>query len=117
MKRETYSEEYRTVRISYPSEWNFACPSCGEKVRFRYPDDGKLVHTLKGPMYQIVNLYSCTNGECEFSKVVFNPCPRYDYSQRSDYKISDNVMDYGIIYSMKFNSSVKRFGFHKKNLK
>ena len=83
MKRETYSEEYRTVRISYPSEWNFACPSCGEKVRFRYSDDGKLVHTLKGPIYQIVNLYSCTNGECEFSKVVFNPCPRYDYSQRT----------------------------------
>jgi len=83
MKYETYSEEYRTVRISYPSEWNFACPSCGEKVRFRYPDDGKLIHTFKGLIYQIVNLYSCTNGECEFSKIVFNPCPRFDYSQRT----------------------------------
>ncbi len=83
MKRETYSEDYKTVRISYPSEWNFACPSCGEKVKFKYPDDGKLVHTLKGPINQVINLYSCTNLECEFNQIAFNPCPRYDYSQRT----------------------------------
>lgn len=83
MKRETYSEEYKTVRISYPSEWNFACPSCGENVKFKYPDDGKLVHTLKGPIYQIINLYSCINLECEFNQIAFNPCPRFDYSQRT----------------------------------
>lgn len=83
MKRETYSEEYETVRISYPSEWNFACPSCGEKVKFTYADDGKLVHTLKGIIYQVVNLYSCTNPECEFHHVAFNPCPRFDYSSRT----------------------------------
>jgi len=83
MKRETYSEEYKTVRISYPSEWNFACPSCGEKVKFKYPDDGKLVHTLKGPIYQVINQYSCTNLECEFNQIAFNPCPRFDYSQRT----------------------------------
>jgi len=82
MKRETYSEDYKTVRISYPSEWNFACPSCGEKVKFKYADDGKLVHTLKGPIYQVINLYSCTNSECEFNQIAFNPCPRFDYSQR-----------------------------------
>ena len=83
MKRETYSEEYETVRISYPSEWNFACPSCGEKVKFKYPDDGKLVHTLKGPINQVINLYSCINLECEFNQIAFNPCPRFDYSQRT----------------------------------
>ena len=83
MKRETYSEDYKTVRISYPSEWNFACPSCGEKVKFKYPDDGKLVHTLKGPINQVINLYSCTNLECEFNQIAFNPCPRFDYSQRT----------------------------------
>jgi len=83
MKRETYSEEYKTVRISYPSEWNFACPSCGERIKFKYPDDGKLVHTLKGIIYQVINLYSCTNLECEFNQIVFNPCPRFDYSQRT----------------------------------
>lgn len=83
MKRETYSEDYKTVRISYPSEWNFACPSCGEKVKFKYPDDGKLVHTLKGPINQVINLYSCINLECEFNQIAFNPCPRFDYSQRT----------------------------------
>ncbi len=83
MKRETYSEEYKTVRISYPSEWNFTCPSCGEKVKFKYADDGKLVHTLKGPIYQVINLYSCVNLECELNKIAFNPCPRFDYSQRT----------------------------------
>ena len=83
MKRETYSEDYKTVRISYPSEWNFACPSCGEKVKFKYPDDGKLVHTLKGPINQVINLYSCINLKCEFNQIAFNPCPRFDYSQRT----------------------------------
>lgn len=83
MKHKTYSEDYETVRISYPSKWNLACPSCGEQVKFEYSDDGKLVRTLKGTVYQIVNLYSCSNQNCEFSKVKFNPSPRFDYSNRS----------------------------------
>jgi len=51
-------------------------------VRYQYPDNGKLVHTLEGDVYQVVNLYSCTNKNCELNKLVFNPSPRFDYSNR-----------------------------------
>jgi hypothetical protein len=109
MKRETYSEEYETVRISYPSEWNFACPSCGEKVKFKYPDDGKLVHTLKGPIYQVVNLYSCTSSECEFHEVAFNPCPRFDYSQRTyGADVFRYIAEEFLVYELKPNQIFKR---------
>lgn len=82
MNRPTYSENHETVRIGYPSELNHECSVCGSKVRYQYPDNGKLVHTLEGDVYQVVNLYSCTNENCELNKVVFNPSPRFDYSNR-----------------------------------
>ena len=82
MNRPTYSEDHETVRIGYPSELNHECFVCGSKVKYRYPDNGKLVHTLEGDVYQVVNLYSCTNENCELNKVAFNPSPRFDYSNR-----------------------------------
>jgi len=82
MNRPTNSEEYNTVRIGYPPEFDHECPLCKSEVKYRYPDNGKLVHTLNGDVYQILNLYTCTNKECVMSKVAFNPGPRFDYSQR-----------------------------------
>ncbi len=55
MNRATFSEEYETVRVGYPSELNHVCPVCRSKVKYRYPDNGKLVHTLEGDVYQVVN--------------------------------------------------------------
>ena len=31
------------------------CPVCRNKVKYRYSDNGKLVHTLGGDIYQVVN--------------------------------------------------------------
>ena len=82
VNRKTYSEDYDTIRISYPSELNNKCVICGNEVNYSYSDNGKLVHTLKGDIYQVINYYSCTNKDCELSKIVFNPSPRFDYSER-----------------------------------
>ena len=79
MNRMTYSEKHETVRISYPKELNKACIVCGSKVKFKYPDGGKLVHTLEGDIYQVMNYYACMNETCELSKKAFNPSPRFDY--------------------------------------
>ncbi len=48
MKRPTNSEKYRTVRISFPPELDLKCPVCESKVKHMYPDNGKLIHTLRG---------------------------------------------------------------------
>ena len=82
MNQPTNSEKYKTVRLGYPPELSHACPICGNDVKYRYPDNGKLVHTLQGDVYQVVNLYACTHNECVMSKLAFNPSPRYDYSSR-----------------------------------
>ena len=82
MNRPTNSEKYRTVRISYPPELELKCTVCGSKVKFLYPDNGKVVHTLEGDVYQVVNLYTCSNKTCAMSEVAFNPSPRFDYSGR-----------------------------------
>jgi len=79
MNRKTYSEEHKTVRISYPEELNKACIICGSEVKFKYPDGGKLIHTLECDVYQVMNYYTCTNEGCELSKKAFNPSPRFDY--------------------------------------
>ncbi len=65
VNRPTFSEEYKTRRIGYPQELGYQCIVCGSKIRYNYPDNGKLVHTLTGDVYQIVNLYTCTNESCE----------------------------------------------------
>jgi hypothetical protein len=82
MNRKTYSDDYDTVRISYPPGLDNKCLICGKEVKYCYSDNGKLVHTLEGDVYQVVNYYSCINEECEMSKAAFNPSPRFDYSGR-----------------------------------
>ena len=82
MNRKTYSEDYDTIRISYPPGLNNKCITCGNDVSYCYSDNGKLVHTLEGDIYQVVNYYSCANRDCEMNKIVFNPSPRFDYSGR-----------------------------------
>ncbi len=82
MNRKTYSEDYDTIRISYPLELDNKCVVCGSEVNYQYSDNGKLVHTLEGDVNQVVNLYSCSNENCTMNKIVFNPSPRFDYSDR-----------------------------------
>lgn len=82
MRYKTNSENYRTTRLGYPKELGLKCPLCEFAVTFQYANDGKIVHTLNGDVYQIVNLYQCTNKDCVFHEKVFNPTPRFDYSGR-----------------------------------
>ena len=82
VNRKTYSEDYDTIRISYPPELDNKCVICGSEVNYNYSDNGKLVHTLEGDINQVVNLYSCTNENCAMSRIVFNPNSRFDYSDR-----------------------------------
>ncbi|GAH51595.1 unnamed protein product [marine sediment metagenome] len=82
VNRPINSEDRETIRIVYPSELNHKCSVCGSKVKYRYPDNCKLAHTLESDVYQVVNLCSCTNENCELNKVAFNPSPRFDYSNR-----------------------------------
>lgn len=82
MRYKTYSEDYETERINYPEKWDFECIACGSEVTFEYDDNGKLVHTLQGDVNQVVSLYSCTNPDCKLSGKVFNPAPKFDYSNR-----------------------------------
>lgn len=82
VNRKTYSEDYDTIRISYPLDLDNKCIACGNEVYYCYSDNGKLVHMLKGDIYQIINYYSCTKNDCEMSKLVFNPSPRFDYGSR-----------------------------------
>ena len=67
VNRPTFSEEYKTKRLEYPQELDYECVVCGNKVKYCYPNNGKLVHTLNGDVYQIVNLYICTNEDCVMS--------------------------------------------------
>jgi glycosyltransferase involved in cell wall biosynthesis len=71
------------IRISYPDSLNKQCPVCKNIVIHKYPTAGKLVHTLSGDIYQVVELYQCSNRDCPLHKNVFNPAPRFDYSNRS----------------------------------
>ena len=82
MRYKTNSEEYKTIRVGFPKELNSKCPLCEFNVKFQYANDGKLVHTLDGDINQIVNLYKCTNGKCEFHDKAFNPAPGFDYGDR-----------------------------------
>ena len=82
VNRKTYSDNYDTFRISYPPGLDNKCIICRSEVTYCYSDNGKLVHTLEGDIYQVVNYYSCTNRDCEMSRIVFNPSPRFDYSGR-----------------------------------
>ena len=82
MKNKTNSTEYSTMRIGYPTYLNKSCICCNSPVEFAYPDDGKMVRTLEGIVYQIVNYFKCSNPDCKLHKIPFNPSPRIDYSNR-----------------------------------
>jgi len=82
MKYKTNSDKYETVRLGYPKELDLKCPLCRFDVKFQYANNGKIVHTLCGDIYQIVNLYTCKSEECVFYDKAFNPAPRFDYSNR-----------------------------------
>jgi len=109
MNRPTNSEKYRTVRISYPDELHFKCPVCGYKVTYEYPDNGKVVHTLQGDVYQIINYYTCTNKACRMSEVAFNPSPRFDYSGRHfGADVFSMIADEFLIFDQKPDQIYKR---------
>ena len=109
MKYKTNSEKYKTVRLGYPKELDLKCPFCGFDVKFQYANNGKLVHTLCGDINQVVNLYNCTNEECEFHDKVFNPSPRFDYGDR--YYGADvfrSISEEFLIYDLKPDQIYKR---------
>lgn len=83
MSHTTRSPNYRTVRLTYPKELDMKCPLCGNLVKFEYSDAGKIVHCLDEDIQQIRDLYRCTDVNCEFFKLLFNPAPRFDYSART----------------------------------
>ena len=37
---------------------------------------------LDEDLYQVTDLYQCTNPDCEFHQIYFNPITRFDYSGR-----------------------------------
>jgi len=76
------SDDYEYVRIKYPSNLDNKCILCQFPVVHLYADAGKLVHRLEGDIYQVVELYRCTNPDCKCSTHHFNPSPRYDYGKR-----------------------------------
>jgi hypothetical protein len=83
MIRPTNSEEYKTLRLSYPEYYHNKCPLCNNEVKFQYANGGKLVHCLDRIIFQITNLYTCTNAKCKLSNIRFNPIARFDYGGRS----------------------------------
>lgn len=71
-------DEYRTEYLSWPDEIFRLCTICQTMLIFAFADNGKVVKTLHGPIYQIVYYYTCPNPKCEHHKQYFNPSPRYD---------------------------------------
>lgn len=68
--------------ITYPEELKNLCPLCSSPVKFKYNSGIRIVYTLQGIVEQRHHLFCCTNDICIFSKIPFNPSPRFDYSQR-----------------------------------
>jgi len=56
--------------------------ACEWPVELAFPDAGKLVLGLDEDIYQVTDLYQCTNPDCEFHQIYFNPITRFDYSGR-----------------------------------
>lgn len=112
MNRRTYSDNYDTIRISYPSGLDNKCIICGNDVTYCYSDNGKLVRTLEGEIYQVVNYYSCTNKDCEMSKIVFNPSPRIDYSGRHfGADVFRFISNEFLLYDAKTSQIIKRLKY------
>lgn len=109
MKYKTNSKKYKTVRIGYPKELNLKCPLCKHDVEYAYANDGKIVHTLKGDVNQVINLYTCSNEECVFHDKAFNPAPRFDYGARHyGADVFRLIADEFLIYELKADQIYKR---------
>lgn len=109
MKYKTYSEGYKTVRVGYPKDLNLKCPLCEHDVKYEYANSGKIVHTLNGDINQVINLYTCTNKECEFHDNAFNPAPRFDYGARHyGADVFRLIADDFLIYDLKADQIYKR---------
>jgi len=97
------------MRIGYPKELNLKCPLCEHPVKYQYANNGKIVHTLNGDLNQVVNLYKCTNEECEFHDKAFNPAPRFDYGGRYyGVDVFRLIADEYLIYDLKADQIYKR---------
>ncbi|UYP48016.1 hypothetical protein NEF87_004301 [Candidatus Lokiarchaeum ossiferum] len=76
------SADYEYVRFGYPSNLDKKCILCQLPVEFSYSNSGKLIHCLEQDIYQVIDLFICTNEKCLYSKKNFNPTPRFDYGAR-----------------------------------
>jgi hypothetical protein len=82
MKYPTNNPDYQTIRLSWPHWLPYCCPLCQAEILFWGSDNGKLVHCVNEIIYQVRNLYRCSDEDCEFFKRSFNPHPRFDYGLR-----------------------------------
>jgi hypothetical protein len=82
MNRPAYSDDYTYQRLKYPENMHFSCIICKSPVENAHPDAGKLVEGLDEDVYQVVELYQCSNPDCEFHHIYFNPVTRFDYGGR-----------------------------------
>jgi hypothetical protein len=82
MKYPTYSMNHATKRFSWPKGVPRRCPLCGAKIKFVGAGQGKLVHTLEGPINEVRNMYVCRNPVCHLHRHWFNPHPRIEYGGR-----------------------------------
>jgi hypothetical protein len=79
MKYSASSKEYLTIYLKWPQTLPKICPLCQSDIEMKYPNNGKIVHTLQGKINQITYFYGCTNKECHFHTKPFNPQPRFDF--------------------------------------
>jgi len=82
MKYPTYSKTHATKRLSWPKGVPRRCPLCGAKIKFVGAGQGKIVHTLEGPVNEVPNMYVCRNAVCPLHRHWFNPHPRIEYGGR-----------------------------------
>ncbi len=82
MKYPTYSMDHSTKRLSLPKGVPRRCPLCGAKIKFVGAGQGKIVHTLEGPVNEVPNMYVCRNPACQLHRHWFNPHPRFEYGGR-----------------------------------
>jgi hypothetical protein len=83
IKPKKYPSKIVKLNQSYPEELKGLCPLCHSIVERRYNTSEKTIYRLNGAVCVRYDLMTCTNPECKLFSVPFNPCPRFDYSQRS----------------------------------
>ncbi len=79
MKYSADSPEYTTIYLKWPVNLPKTCPICKAAIKKKYPDNGKIVHTLEGDINQVTYFYACTNTSCSFYDHPFNPRPRFEF--------------------------------------